>query len=97
MPTFITLMNFTEQGVRNIKDTTKRAEAFKEQAREAGLYMTHVYWTMGSYDVVAICEARDEATATAALISLVAAGNVRTQTLRAFSSQGMNRVLGSNG
>ncbi len=97
MPTFITLMNFTEQGVRNIKDTTKRAEAFKEQARHAGLFITDVYWTMGAYDVVAICEASDEATATAALISLAAAGKVRTQTLRAFSSEEMNRILSAVG
>jgi uncharacterized protein with GYD domain len=47
MPTYVTLSNFTEQGMKNIKDTTKRAEAFKKAAKEAGITIKELLWTQG--------------------------------------------------
>lgn len=93
MATFIMLGNFTEQGIRTVQDTTKRADAFKEQTKNAGVTLRDVYWTLGSYDIVAICEADDDASAAAALMKLASQGNVRTQTLRAFSRDEMQNVL----
>ncbi|GAB4168432.1 MAG: GYD domain-containing protein [Rhodocyclaceae bacterium] len=93
MATYIALSNFTDQGIRNVKDSTKRADAVKEAARKFGARMTQVYWTLGHYDLVAIIEAPDEASATAFALAIGAAGNVRTQTLRAFSQEEMNGIL----
>ncbi|UUZ63532.1 GYD domain-containing protein [Polaromonas sp. P1-6] len=94
MVTYIALSNFTDQGIRNVKDTTKRAEAVKEAAKKFGATMTQIYWTLGKYDVVAIIEAPDETSATAFALAIGMAGNVRTQTLRAFSKDEMNGILG---
>ena len=93
MATYITLITFTDQGISKIKDTTKRAEAFKKIADKAGAKVTNVYWTLGQYDGVLILEAPNEAIATAALFSLASLGNVQTQTLRAFSAQEMGQIL----
>jgi uncharacterized protein with GYD domain len=93
MATFITLGNFTDQGIRNIKDTTKRAEAFRAMAQKAGVTVKELYYTMGQYDIVAIVEAPDEETATALLLSVGALGNIRSQTLRAFSREEMGKIV----
>jgi len=93
MATFITLGNFTDQGIRNIKDTTKRAEAFRAMAQKGGVTVKELYYTMGQYDIVAIVEAPDEQTATALLLSVGALGNIRSQTLRAFSREEMGKII----
>ncbi len=93
MATFITLSSFTDQGIRNVKDTTKRAEAVKELARKFGAELTSIYWTLGQYDVVAIINAPDDEAATAFGLAIGAAGNVRTETLRAFSKDDMDAIL----
>ena len=59
MATYIALMNFTDQGIRSVKDTTKRAEAVMEAARKFGASMPQIYWTLGQYDLVAVIEAQD--------------------------------------
>lgn len=94
MATYILLANFTDQGIRNIKDTTKRADAFKELAKSKGAAVKDVYWTLGCYDTVAIVDAPDETIVTALGLALGKAGNVRTQTLRAFSRAEMDAILG---
>jgi uncharacterized protein with GYD domain len=94
MATYIVLANFTDQGIRNIKDTTKRADAFKELAKSLGATVKDVYWTLGQYDVAAVVEAPDDAIVTALGLTLGKSGNVRTQTLRAFSRADMDAVLG---
>jgi uncharacterized protein with GYD domain len=94
MATYIVLGNFSEQGIRNIKDTTKRAEALRDIAKKVGVTVKEAYWTLGQYDVAAIIEAPDEAAVTAFGLSVGALGNVRTQTLRAFSADEMGRILG---
>ena len=93
MATYIVLSTFTDQGVRSAKDTTKRADAVKELAKKFGATAKEIFWTLGRYDVVAIFEAPDDASMTALGLALGAAGNVRTQTLRAFSREEMNGVL----
>ncbi|MFQ5840454.1 MAG: GYD domain-containing protein [Candidatus Methylomirabilales bacterium] len=93
MATFISLLEFTDQGIRNVKETAKRAEAFKAMAKKGGVTVKEIYWTMGTYDVVLIVDAPDDETATAVIMSLGALGNVRTQTLRAFSAEEMNRII----
>ncbi len=93
MITYVCLVNFTDQGIRNAKDTVKRAESFKEIAKKAGVNVREVFWTQGQYDLVLITEAPDEITATAISLSLSALGNVRTQSLRAFSEAEMKQVL----
>jgi len=91
--TYIVLTSFTDQGIRNVKDTTKRADAVKELARKVGVTAKEFFWTLGSYDVVAIFDAHDDASMTALGLAIGAGGNVRTQTLRAFSREEMNGVL----
>ena len=94
MATYIALSHFTDQGIRNVKDTTKRADAVKEAAKKFGANMTQIYWTVGHYDLVAIIEAPDDKSATAFALAIGVAGNIRTQTLRAFSKEEMNGILG---
>jgi uncharacterized protein with GYD domain len=91
--TYIVLGSFTEQGIRNVKDTTKRADAFKELAKGSGATVKDIYWTLGQYDIVAIADAPDEMTVTALGLALGKSGNVRTQTLRAFSQADMTAIL----
>ena len=93
MATYIMLANFTDQGIRNVKDSVKRAETFKELAKGAGVTVKDLYWTLGQYDIVAIADAQDETTVTALGLTLAKAGNVRTQTLRAFSAADMTKIL----
>jgi uncharacterized protein with GYD domain len=97
MGTYIVLSNFTEQGIRSIKDTTKRADAVKDLARKFGVTAKDFYWTLGSYDVVVIFDAPDDASMTALGLAIGGGGNVRTQTLRAFSRDEMNGVLAKLG
>lgn len=94
MGSYIALSSFTDQGIRNIKDSTKRAQAVQDAAKKFGANMTQIYWTLGHYDLVAIIEAPDDESATAFALAIGAAGNVRTQTLRAFSRDEMNGILG---
>jgi uncharacterized protein with GYD domain len=94
MATYVVLGNFTDQGIRNAKDSPKRADAFKDMAKKSGVTVKEVFWTQGQYDVVTIVEAPDDVSATALALSVGALGNIRTQTLRAFSGADMKKVIG---
>lgn len=94
MATFVVLAGFTDQGIRNVKETISRAEAFKEMAKKGGITVKDLYWTLGQYDVIAVCEAPDDETATAFSLSVSSRGNIRSQTLRAFSFDEMKMLLG---
>jgi uncharacterized protein with GYD domain len=94
MITYVVLANFTDQGIRSAKDSPKRAEAFKKMAETFGVAVKELFWTQGRFDVVAILEAPDEASATALSLSLGALGNVRTESLRAFSAAEMTTIVG---
>ena len=93
MATYIVLNSFTDQGIRNVKDSPKRADAVRELAKKFGVTAKEFFWTLGSYDVVAIYDAPDDASMTALGLAIGSAGNVRTQTMRAFSREEMNGVL----
>ncbi|MEW1690854.1 GYD domain-containing protein [Streptomyces sp. NPDC091265] len=93
MPTYVTLLNWTDQGVRNYKDTARRSEAFGSALQKLGAKLLSIYWTVGPYDLVAIIEAPDDETATAALLQLGEVGNIRSTTLRAFDPEGMERII----
>jgi uncharacterized protein with GYD domain len=94
MAIYIMLASFTDQGIRKVKDSPKRADAFKNMAKKCGATVKDVFWTLGEYDVVAIVEAPDDVSMTALGLSSGALGNVRTQTLRAFSQADMKTIIG---
>jgi uncharacterized protein with GYD domain len=93
MATYVVLGQFTDQGIRSVKETTRRGEAFRAMAQKAGITVTGVYWTLGEYDVVTVIEAPNDESTTALLLSAGALGNMRTQCLRAFSADEMTRIL----
>lgn len=93
MPIYVTLGNFTDQGIRNYSDTTKRAKAFQELIDEMGGEVKHLVWTMGMYDVVAITDLPDDERATAVALKLSSLGNVRTTTLRGFDMEEINSII----
>ena len=94
MATFVVLSSFTDQGIKNVKETASRAEAFKAMAKKSGVTVKDIYWTLGKYDIVLICEAADDETATAVTLSVGSLGNIRSETLRAFSIDEMKGILG---
>lgn len=94
MPTYVMLLNWTDQGIRNYKDTPSRADAFSAAAEKLKAKILHIYWTVGPYDLVAVVEAPDDETITAALLQLGGVGNVRSTTLRAFGREEMDRIIG---
>ena len=93
MPTYIVLASFTDKGAHDVKDTVGRSDKFKEMAKKARVTVKDMYWTLGPTDVVAICEAPDDETATVLSMSVAARGYVRTQTLRAFSAEEVKKIL----
>jgi uncharacterized protein with GYD domain len=93
MQTYILLVNFTDQGMRNIKDTVSRAHAFEAMAKKSGANLKVLCWTIGRYDVVAVFEAPDDESATALSFSASSLGNTRAEILRAFSFEEMGKIL----
>lgn len=93
MANFILLARFTEQGATKAKETVQRAESAMQMAGKLGVKIKDIYWTLGSRDVIAVCEAPDDESATAFSLSLASLGNVTTETLRAFSLDEMKQIL----
>jgi uncharacterized protein with GYD domain len=87
MATYIILGKFTEQGIRNVKESPKREEGFRKLCEKVGAKVKDVYRTMGRYDVAAIVDAPDDVSMNAILYSLGSLGNIRTETLRALTRQ----------
>src|SRR5882762_3621723 len=94
MVTYVVLAKFTDQGIRNAKETPKRAEAFKQLAKTFGVTVKDIFWTQGRYDTVTIFEAPDESSAMSLSLSLGGLGNIRTESLRAFSAADMATIVG---
>lgn len=92
MPTYLTLWNWTEAGIKDFRQTTARVEQVKDDFKKLGVTLD-VRWTVGPYDGMAMVEAQDEESATAALLRLGSTGNVRTTTMRAFDTDEMARIL----
>lgn len=97
MSTYITLINWTEQGVKMFKETAKRADAAKATAQRMGGNLRSTYWTLGAYDVIAVADFPDDETATAFMLALGSEGNVRTQTLRAYDETEIAGIIAKLG
>ena len=97
MPTYVSLINWTDQGIRGYRDTVQRAESFREMAGQAGGKVRDIFWTMGEYDLVAVIEAPDDETAVGLLLRTSALGNIRTKTMRAMSADEITAIIGRAG
>lgn len=86
-------MKFTDKGIQAAKQTTQRAAAWAAKVQSTGVTIKAMYWTLGEYDQVCIFEAPDDETATSVLLAADMLGNVRTQTMRAFTAPEMDRIL----
>ncbi len=93
MPTYVTLIKWTDQRVRNAKDSIQLAGAFRSDLERRGGKLLSIYWTQGQYDIVTTIEAPDDQTAMAALLAVGGLGNVRTETLHAFNETEMQSVI----
>jgi uncharacterized protein with GYD domain len=97
MPAYVSLINWTDQGVKNFRDTVRRAEDFRKAVEQAGGRVRELLWTVGEYDIVSVMEAPDDETATALLLQVSSLGNVRTKTMKAFNADEMNAIIGRTG
>jgi uncharacterized protein with GYD domain len=93
MVTYILLVHFTDQGIRNVKQIRERAKAAVSAGEALDVGVKGIYWTMGRYDAVVIADAPNDEALNAWVLGLGSLGNVRTETLRAFSSDEMQRIL----
>ena len=97
MARFAVTIRFTEQGLKGIQDTTRRASAFKAAAKKLGVKVVDLYWSLGPFDGLLILDAPDSQTATAAMLHLSAQGNVQTRTTEIFTAADMEQVLAKLG
>jgi uncharacterized protein with GYD domain len=93
MVTYIGLLSFTDKGIQGVKQSTQRAAAAKELGQRMGVNMREIWWTLGQHDIVCVLEAADEASITAFNLAIAGQGNVRSQSLRAFSAAEMEKVV----
>src|SRR5438876_6080272 len=93
MAMYISLIQFTEQGIRNVKDTVKRGDAAIGEAEKMGMKIIEEFWTMGAYDVVVMFDAPNDETMSAFLLKIGSMGNVKSHTLRAFGKEEMEGIL----
>jgi len=94
MPTYVVLYRFTDEGRKNIKGSVKRAQEIRRENEARGFKVIGHYWTQGQYDLVAVVEAPSEDAMMSGLFSVAEAGNVSSETLRAFTDEDMQRLLG---
>jgi uncharacterized protein with GYD domain len=92
-PTYISLVQFTDKGIQNAKQTTQRVAAWAAKVQSMGVTIKQMYWTLGQYDQVCIFEAPDDETAASVLLAADMLGNIRTQTMRAFTAPEMEKIL----
>jgi uncharacterized protein with GYD domain len=93
MSSYVWLVNWTDQGIRSVKETTKRAKAFKENAEKMGVTIKEILWTMGRYDLVLVINAPNDETIRLLAMGLGMGGNARTETLKAISAHEMDQIL----
>jgi len=93
MASYIGLIQFTDQGVRNVKDTVKRGDAAIAEAEKMGMKIVEEFWTMGAYDAVVVFEAPNDETMSAFMLKIGSLGNVKSHTLRAFRRSEMEEIL----
>ena len=92
-PTYISLVKFTDKGMQAAKQTTQRVAAWAVKVQSMGVIIKQMYWTLGEYDQVCIFEAPDDETAASVLLAADMLGNIRTQTMRAFTASEMDKIL----
>jgi uncharacterized protein with GYD domain len=97
MARFVVLFDWTDQGVRNAKDSPGRVAQASAMLQPMGVTLETIYWTLGAHDLVGILTAPDGETLAAALLKVAAAGNVRSTTLRAFDEAEFGAILGKLG
>jgi uncharacterized protein with GYD domain len=97
MPTYVVLVNWTEQGIKNVGQTVERTDHGGDIAQKHGLEQKAAYWTVGGFDMVTIFEAPDDEAMSAHLLEIASFGNVRTTTLRAYDEEEMVGLLGRLG
>ena len=97
MPGYVSLIHWTEQGVKNYKDTMRRLEDFTKLAESMGGRVRESLYTVGEYDIVVVTEFPDDETATAALLRVGSLGNIRTNTMRAFTAEEMGGIISRTG
>ena len=97
MPTFVSLVNWTDQGIKNYRDSVRRAEDYRGLVEKHGGQVRQLVWTLGEYDVVAVTDFPDDETATAVLLQIAAGGNVRTTTMKAFDAEQMTAIIQRTG
>jgi uncharacterized protein with GYD domain len=93
MPTYIGLVNWTEKGITNVKETLQRADRSAELAQKHGCTLLQLYWTVGPYDLVSITEAPDDESASAYALEVGSLGEVRTTTLRAYDREQISGII----
>jgi uncharacterized protein with GYD domain len=93
MAKYVSLLQFTDQGIRSVKDTVQRAAAATAEAEKMGAKITQAFWTMGAYDLVLLVDAPDEETVSAFTLKLGSLGNVKSETMRAFGREEMENIL----
>lgn len=97
MARYVVLIDWTDQGVRNAKDTVQRVDQARSVWEPRGVRIETVYWTLGDHDIVAVLDGPDDATVAASLLQLAGGGNVRSKSLRAFDESEMQSILGQLG
>jgi uncharacterized protein with GYD domain len=97
MTTYVSLFNWTDQGIKNFRDTRHRADEFTKLVQSSGGRVRELLWTVGEYDLVCVVDFPDDEAGVAALLRLGSAGNIRSKTLRAFDSDEMAGIIGSAG
>jgi uncharacterized protein with GYD domain len=93
MATYVGLIQFADQGIRNIKDTVKRGDAAMAEAEKMGMKVVEEFWTMGAYDAVVVFDAPDDETMSAFMLKIGSLGNVKSHTMRAFRRNEMEKIL----
>jgi uncharacterized protein with GYD domain len=93
MATYVGLIQFSDQGIRNIKETIKRGDAAMAEAEKMGMKIREEFWTMGAYDVVIVVDAPDAETMSAFMLKIGSLGNVKSHTMRAFRREEMEGIL----
>ena len=93
MAHYVVLGSFTDQGIRGIKDTGKRAKAFRDLAKKMGVTVKEIFWTLGTYDVVLTAESPNDETMASLMMKVGSLGNLKSQTLRAFPESQIDSLL----
>ena len=93
MPTYISLIQFTQQGISSIKESPKRVDVARKAFEQAGGNLKDFYLVMGEYDIVIVSEAPNDEAAAKISLALGAKGNVRTRTSRAFTEAEYRKLV----